>query len=962
MQRERKALVEIAFPRLRRLCLERGTELRFVDLRWGVSDQQASEEGVVDACLSQIDRCRPYFLCLLGQRYGSIASSVSLRLKRRLPWLVAHPTISLTELEIRYAALEGEEPEHNRALFYLRDDAWIKSLAEEDRADYLEADTGKHQRQSALRREVLASGFPSFTYDDPLVLADQVVQDLWADLQDVVGAALPAKGAKQPTYIEIINDKKGTKRVQASLLKYFRSRNAAADNLVSTQFIDQRGRLNAIDRLGASGNSVVVVPGEPGSGKSTLLRALKRSARQEGRSVIGIHSQEVGHHPLNTYLYWILSGATDEPVWNNNRLDGTAVMDALAETRGEVPTLIAIDGAEKETFEALAWTAGGLPKGHLLVIATSRPEAIPDPLPAGWSVYNCLPPDRSEAKVFFEQYFEQYGKRLDPGQVELLLKAALGLSFGALKSMAEELRVFGEFEELNDAIAQLVLDRNGIEFHANLCKWIIATLGEGLGKCLERLLVGLATIREGSMRDTEALAYLGTTELTFVQLLAAASPLLDDETPYIVKLRTPAIAAVKREFLGTDALEHAANMKIADGYVQHLVDVTGEKGIQVDNGSSLALRAYHLAKAKEWDAFDEALRPHEGDKAYLQTLNQAQVLTSDYGSDPCWCYVQTRIGRRSENSLLCEGYYIPGLRALTEATDTELVSRFLAEARYFALNTQVDKIDLGRGLQNAVKLCSKQTASYGDALFEGYFALGWIALERGEAEKACDWFLEAENYLPPADEASLSKIQLEISKAQVLMVVGQHDAAAEIAVGAMSAALSVQIGEQEFVHIAQAFANTVRNAQMQTEEIDKVIERVLLRCELGSDTSRLARASLLLSSGGMKIRDPSRRQYALAQFQEVRKTIDCDADPVIYASSLANEAYVHLCENRLQEAEAFAREATSVKGPDLSELHRVQASCYAMLADLLEKQERFEEAEQARKAPEAANTDNSRTS
>lgn len=933
-----------------------------MDLRWGVSDQQASEEGVVEACLSQIDRCRPFFLCLLGERYGSIASKASLRLKRRLPWLVAHPTISLTELEIRYAALEGEEPEHNRALFYLRDDAWIESLAEEDRADYLEADDGKHQRQSALRREILASGFPNFTYVDPLVLADRVVQDLWADLQDVVGPAVAAKGAKQPTYVEIINDKTGTKKAQARLLKFFRSRNAAADNLIGTQFIDLRGRCAAIDRLRTTGSSVIVVSGKPGSGKSTLLRALRRSVREDGRPVISIHSQEVGHHPLNTYLHWVLSGATEEPQWKIDRLDGTAVKGALAATQSQAPTLISIDGAEKEIFEALAWAAGGLPNQHSLVIATSRPEAIPDPLPDGWSIYNCPRPDSDEAKVFFEQYFEQYGKRLDPRQVELLLNAAHGLSFGALKSMAEELRVFGEFEELDDAIAQLVLDRNGIEFHASLCKRIIATLGEELGKDLERLLVGLATIREGSMRDTEALAYLGMTELTFLQLLAAASPLLDDETPYIVKLRTPAIAAIKREFLGTDALEHAAHMKIADGYVQHLVDVTGEKGIRIDNGSSLALRAYHLAKAAEWEAFDTALRPHEGDETYLQTLNQAQELTSDYGSDPYWCYVQTRIGRRANNSPICEGYYIPGLRALTEATDTELVSRFLAEARYFALNTQVDKYDLGRGLQNAAKLCSKQSDTHGEALFEGYFALGWIAMERGEAETACDWFLEAENCLPQADEATLSKIQLEISKAQVLMVVGQHDAAAKIAVEAMSAALSVPIGEPDLVHIAQAFANTVRNAQKQTEEIDEVIKRVLLRRELGSDTARLARAGLLLSSGAMKIRDPARRQYALAQFQEVRKTIDCDADPVVYASSLANEAYVHLCENRLNEAEAFAREATSVKGPGLSELHRVQTSSHAMLANLLEKQERFEEAEQARKASEAANTDNSPSS
>jgi hypothetical protein len=46
-----------------------------VDLRWGVTQEQTDNDQALDICLKQIDECRPFFLGILGERYGWVTSA-----------------------------------------------------------------------------------------------------------------------------------------------------------------------------------------------------------------------------------------------------------------------------------------------------------------------------------------------------------------------------------------------------------------------------------------------------------------------------------------------------------------------------------------------------------------------------------------------------------------------------------------------------------------------------------------------------------------------------------------------------------------------------------------------------------------------------------------------------------------------------------------------------------------------
>src|SRR4051794_25439414 len=109
MHAEREQLVKHVFPQIRKLCERRGVTWGEVDLRWGITEEQKSEGKVLSVCLAEIRNCRPFFLGILGERYGWVPDEVTPDLTEREPWLAEQGSCSVTELEILYGVLDNPE-------------------------------------------------------------------------------------------------------------------------------------------------------------------------------------------------------------------------------------------------------------------------------------------------------------------------------------------------------------------------------------------------------------------------------------------------------------------------------------------------------------------------------------------------------------------------------------------------------------------------------------------------------------------------------------------------------------------------------------------------------------------------------------------------------------------------------------------------------------------------------------
>jgi len=136
MMRERDLLVKEVFPELRRKCAKRFVTFTEVDLRWGITEAQANEGQVLPLCLAEIERSRPYFIGILGERYGWIPNTVPPEVLANEPWIQEHigQRTSVTELEILHGVLRDPKMA-GHSFFYFRDPAYAQAYDCDCRAE-----------------------------------------------------------------------------------------------------------------------------------------------------------------------------------------------------------------------------------------------------------------------------------------------------------------------------------------------------------------------------------------------------------------------------------------------------------------------------------------------------------------------------------------------------------------------------------------------------------------------------------------------------------------------------------------------------------------------------------------------------------------------------------------------------------------------------------------------------------
>lgn len=150
MQVERDLLHERIFPRLRRVIAEYGEDVQELDLRWGVDTANMTEEEsgrlVLKVCIDAIDRCLPFIIVLLGERYGwipredIIASANDTRVNEQY-----QPGMSITNLEIQYGALKEEEV-LERCVFCMRNPEVMDEIEPEYLGIY-EGESAEHKKK-----------------------------------------------------------------------------------------------------------------------------------------------------------------------------------------------------------------------------------------------------------------------------------------------------------------------------------------------------------------------------------------------------------------------------------------------------------------------------------------------------------------------------------------------------------------------------------------------------------------------------------------------------------------------------------------------------------------------------------------------------------------------------------------------------------------------------------------------
>ncbi len=453
---ERDELMSHTWTALRRLCQERHVELVEVDLRWGISEEQSTRKETLKLCLDEIRACRPFFIGLLGERYGWVPGddAFTADLREEQPWLKDLQGRSVTELEILHGVLNNPEMA-DRSFFYFRDPAYAQSRG----ADFLPespADAQKQNDLKALIRKVCAEKNIALreNYSDPRRLAALVLDDLTA--------AIEARFPKED--------------IPDALTREAREHEAFAEIRRRT-YIARSDYYEALDRHAEGDGGPLLLLGESGSGKSALIAnwlERRKKARPDDfiiQHYIGGTADSSDYLRLMTRIMSEIkrcSGDPDPvPTGRDDILRDFPLWLAKARARAEhlgVRFIIVLDALnqleEREHARLLGWLPEHPLGGALRLIASTLAgkPGTEDPLKAaqsrGWQELRVQPLTVEERSRMIAEYLARFGKKLDEKRLKRLAAAAPAANPLYLKILLDDLRVTGTYDRLDERLKE----------------------------------------------------------------------------------------------------------------------------------------------------------------------------------------------------------------------------------------------------------------------------------------------------------------------------------------------------------------------------------------------------------------------------------------------------------------------------------------------------------------------------
>jgi nephrocystin-3 len=475
MIEERDDLMTHTWPQLRRLCQERHAELVEVDLRWGIAESQSTRKETLKLCLDEIRSCRPYFIGLLGERYGWIPGddAFSADLKDEQPWLSGVSGKSITEMEILHGVLNNPEMA-GRAYFYFRDPAYAEGRGP-DFLSETEADAeGQAALKALIRTVCIAKRIPlRENYPDPSRLAAMVL----ADLSAAIEAQFPEENIPDPLTREAQDHEAFAeirRRTYISRADYFEALDAFVVGRAPSRGAVEGSKPDTPGQgtgpTTADNPGALVLLGESGSGKSALLAnwlALWRKSHPRDfifQHYIGSTTDSAEHWGLMARLIAEIKRWSDDseelPRTHDDLLKTFPVWLAKARLKAErdgVRCLIVMDALnqleDRDHARLLGWLPAHPFTGPLRLIVSTLPgDTLKPTKQRHWQALRVQPLTPDERRRMIADYLARFGKKLDAPRLERLTAAPAAANPLYLKILLDELRVTGTHDRLDERL------------------------------------------------------------------------------------------------------------------------------------------------------------------------------------------------------------------------------------------------------------------------------------------------------------------------------------------------------------------------------------------------------------------------------------------------------------------------------------------------------------------------------
>lgn len=429
MQDERDYLMKRTFPKLRKLAAERDVTLTELDLRWGITEEEAKSGKVVEICLREIENSIPFFIGIIGNRYGwvpekkDISENVTDRFKDVDNYLERH--LSVTEMEMQFGVLQRQEDMH--AFFY------IKEGEDKENAD-------NPEMLERLKKEVKASRYPSSTYSSPENLAQQVEKAFTALLDQLF---------PEGHLSELEKERIG----QRSFM-----------NQLCLNYIRDDKNFQVIDEWMSDWDQhQLVITGASGLGKSALIANWlkeKLSDENRGYNIIYHFTGNGGSNSDYEHITRVLSDEIkDRYGWKDQDFSQKPTLKDLYIKISEdkcKPLLIVIDAInqiiEIENAKQLNWCPEPLRNIKILFSTIENDPTMVVFRNRNYPEFILNPLDIERKKQLINSYLKLYGKSLTTDQTARISSDPKCDNTLILKTLLDQLINFGVYELLDKCI------------------------------------------------------------------------------------------------------------------------------------------------------------------------------------------------------------------------------------------------------------------------------------------------------------------------------------------------------------------------------------------------------------------------------------------------------------------------------------------------------------------------------
>ena len=661
MHGERDLLTRFVFPELRARAHSKRIQVYEVDLRWGVTEEDARSHKALEICLGEISRSQ-YFIGLLGQRYGWTQDEYHVPDAPEFDWLRDFPPgRSITEIEMYHAALCDTDKAVGKAFFYFRDTSFIPSIPEDFRDDFESESHEALQKIERLKSDILTSGLEVYNGYPAQWLGQVEGKSLAGDLEEFGQRVL------HNLWNAIQKDFPDDELVQDPVA-YAKSLHEAFMESRASTFVGRRTLLKQAQDLVEDGSGkLVIVAGKPGSGKSAFMAAFAQqfSASEMCTSSDMLLSHFLGAAPDSTNIASLLSrlccemkqrfGLTLEVPedYTDIAKDWPDFLAQSVSNAGAGKKLVVlIDGIDLledlHNGRSMDWIPDKIPDGVVVVLSgvengscvSNLRKRHPSPeeiLIGAMDIF-----DKAE---MVRRRLSKNRKKLDESpfnnQMKLLLTKKDAANPLYLHLACEELRVFGIYEKVNAFLKKMP------PTVSNLLQDVLLRLEmEHTSDVLSAALLFLSIVRNGLLEHELS----GALSLTFNQkesdngavlspmvmsrLLRSLQSFLQptrQENANLLSLAHKDIekAVHSRYIKGASASKEKDFHQLLAGYFRTEADPSGDGTYKGNNARAFSELPYHLMAAGAWKQLEEVVCNFHFVVAKCQ-LGLAQQLLEDY--------------------------------------------------------------------------------------------------------------------------------------------------------------------------------------------------------------------------------------------------------------------------------------------------------------------------------------------